>query len=95
MTLRPLALVVLPLLLAMGAPEAPSWTGQLAVKGNDPFAFLALTDRQGRQWRLSGDPVKELAATAQGRWVTVTGTPVGRDGIRVETWSWAAEEGKP
>jgi len=80
------------LLSSMGAPEAPSWTGKLAVKGNEPFTFLALTDKGGHQWRLAGDPVKELWDTAQGRWVKVTGKLQDKDRILVETWAWAPEQ---
>ena len=80
------------LLSSMGAPEVPSWTGKLAVKGNDPFTFLALTDKVGKQWRLKGDSVKELWASGQGRWVKVIGRPAGSDSILVETWAWAPEE---
>ena len=87
-------LLLFTILLSMGAPEARSWTGLIAVKGNEPFTFLALTDLEGHQWRLSGDPVKQLWETAQGRWVRVTGQFQGNDGIRVETWAWAPDEAK-
>ena len=79
----------------MGSPEAPSWTGQLAVVGNEPFTFLALTDKQGRQWRLTGEAVDQLRQTGQGRWVRVTGQPVGNDGILVATWAYSPGEEKP
>jgi len=85
-------LVLTVLLSSMGAPEKPSWTGQLAVKGNEPFTFLALTDKEGRQWRLAGDSVKDLRQNAQGRWVKVSGKLQGKDVIVVETWAWAPGE---
>jgi len=84
--------VLVPLLVSLGAPEPPSWTGKVAVKGNEPFAFLALVDASGHQWRLSGTPVSDLWAQAQGRWVRVLGQPVGKDGILVESWAWSPEQ---
>ena len=87
--------LLLPLLLALGSPETPAWTGRLSVVGNEPFTVLALTDANGRQWRLSGEVAKDLWDRAQGRWVRVTGSPQGSDGILVEAWVWAAEERSP
>lgn len=83
---------VLPLLVAFGTPEATTWTGKIAVKGNEPFAFLALVDASGHQWRLSGPGVTDLWSQAQGRWVRVEGQPVGKDGILVESWVWSPEQ---
>jgi hypothetical protein len=79
------------LLTSMGAPEPASWTGKLAAKGTEPLVFLALVDREGRQWRLAGPVVKDLWPN-QGRWVRVTGQAQGRDGILVETWARVPDE---
>jgi hypothetical protein len=86
-------LLLLPLLLAMGSAESPTWTGTLSVKGNEPFTFLALTQADGRQWRLAGEPVAAMRQRAQGLTVKVTGHPSGDDTLVVATWS-PAPEGK-
>jgi len=91
---RILLLALTVLLVSMGTPETPSWTGKLAVKGNEPFTFLALTGKDGKQWHLTGGLVKELWNTAQGRWVRVAGKLQGTDTIVVETWGWAPEPGE-
>ncbi len=85
-------LFLLPLMVSLGSPEVPSWTGVVKAKGHDPFIFLALIDREGKQWRLSGTMVKEMWSVAQGRWVTITGHLGGPDAIIVESWAWAPEK---
>jgi hypothetical protein len=83
------------LLVSMGSPEAPSWTGRLAAKGNEPFTFLALVDQSGHQWHLDGPLVKELWRR-QGEWVRVTGQAQPSNAILVESWAPVpAEETKP
>jgi len=75
------------LFLSMGNAEQPSWTGQLAVKGNEPFTVLTLSDSQGREWQLDGNSTPELRRTAQGRTVRVFGILKGNDTIVVERWT--------
>lgn len=84
------ALLLIPVLLSLGQAETPRWTGEVSIVGNEPFTAVALTDDQGRQWRLSGEATRELAAQAQGGRVVVTGRSAG-GGIAVETWTWASE----
>ena len=55
--------------------------------GNEPFSYLALTQEDGRQWRLSGPKVKEMSQSAQGLRVRVTGQAVEDHGILVESWT--------
>lgn len=64
--LTSLGLVVLFLLAAVASPalgqaEKPTLTGVVAVKGNEPFTYLALTDQAGRDWKLVGAKAQELA----------------------------------
>jgi hypothetical protein len=77
------------LMLSMGSPEQSTWTGQIAVKGNEPFTFLALTDTTGHEWQLSGPSVATLRASAQGNWVRIQGKIKGQDTIEVESWTLA------
>ncbi len=39
----------------------PVLTGVISFKGNEPFAYLALTDDRGRDWKLVGPLSAELA----------------------------------
>jgi hypothetical protein len=59
------------------APDARavSVSGNLTLKGAQPGAWWALTDDQGRVWKISGPTAEQVAAfqLAQNRRVTVQG----------------------
>lgn len=45
---------------ALGQSEKPTLTGVVTVKGNDPFTYLALTEKDGTGWKLTGPLVGDL-----------------------------------
>jgi len=66
-TLMPFCFAIVFLLAAVGSSalgqaEKPTLTGVVAVKGNEPFTYLALTDDSGRDWKLVGAKAQELLA---------------------------------
>jgi len=71
-----IAAIVASLLLAGGMLLAceESMEGRVSVVGNEPFAYLALTTDDGRQFALEGEKADELRAEFQGRRVRVFGT---------------------
>jgi hypothetical protein len=80
------AVALAALTTSMGAPEQPSWTGKISVSGNEPFTFVALTEKSGHQWRLTGALTSELRARAQGLVVHIYGNQHD-DVIDVERWT--------
>ena len=66
-----LALVMTTAVFPGGQPETASLVGIVTYKGNDPVGFLALTDANGQDWKLTGPQAVELGRKHQNQRVKV------------------------
>lgn len=45
--------------------------GRIAIKGNEPFTYVSLTDENGVEYELSGTLSKTLGETSQGKMIMI------------------------
>ena len=74
-----LTLGIITVSLALTGCRSAIYHGRVAVKGNEPFTYVALVGKTGKEFSIIGALKSEIRKSYQGRYLKVRGRLIRRD----------------